>query len=358
MYIVLMAGGVGTRFWPLSRRSRPKQLLNIVGSKSMLRLTFDRIRPLTDPEKVLVVTNIDLKKAIEDELPEIPAENIIGEPQGRNTAPCIGLASAIIKARAGVGEIMVVLPADHLISDTGNFRSTIKVGVEFAKENDTLITIGIKPSYPETGYGYIQTGDLRQTKKKKDIYKVRAFAEKPNMETAERFLKSGDFFWNSGIFIWKVKVILDEIDEYLPELSSDLEKISSAVDKKGFKKIVGEVYSHTKPISIDYGVMESAGDVSVIAADFKWNDLGSWEAVYNISPKDSRGNVIHASSNIMMNAQNNYFYAKKKIVAAVDVEDLVVVEMEDSILICRKDKSQNVKSVVDYLVRKGMDKYL
>jgi len=358
MYIVLMAGGVGTRFWPLSRRSRPKQLLSIVGSKSMLRLTFERIRPLTDPEKILVITNIELKKAIEEELPEIPPDNIIGEPQGRNTAPCIGLSAAVVKTRAGEDEVMVVLPADHLISDSGNFRATIKVGADFASKNDTLITIGIKPSYPETGYGYIQISDLRHKQNKKSIYKVRAFAEKPNTETAERFLKSGDFFWNSGIFIWRTGKILEEMDEHLPELSSDLEKIAKAIGKKSFKKVVEEVYSHTRSISIDYGVMEAANDVSVIAADFNWNDLGSWEAVYNISPKDNRGNVIHSSKNILINAQNNYFYAKNKMIAAVDVEDLVVVEMDDAILICRKEKSQNVKSVVDYLVRKGMEKYL
>jgi len=358
MYITLMAGGVGTRFWPLSRRSRPKQLLKIIGSKSMLRLTFERIRPLTESEKILIITNMELKKDIEQELPELPPENIIGEPQGRNTAPCIGLAAAVIKTRAGEDEVMVVLPADHLISNTENFRSTIKIGVDFAIKHDTLITLGIKPTYPETGYGYIQTSDLLSKQKRKSIYKVRTFAEKPNMETAERFLKSGDFFWNSGIFIWKIGKILKEMDEYLPELRSDVEKIAQSVNKKTFKKVVGEVYSHTKPISIDYGVLESSEDVSVIAADFNWNDIGSWEAVYNISPKDNRGNVIHADKNILVNAHNNYFYAKNKIIAAIDVEDLVVVDMDDAVLICRKEMSQNVKSVVDQLVRKRLNKYL
>ncbi len=358
MHIILMAGGVGTRFWPLSRRSRPKQLLNIVGSKSMLRLTYERIRSLTDPSKIMIITNVELKKVIEEELPEVPPDNIIGEPQGRNTAPCIGLGAAIVLSRAGKDEVMVVLPADHLISDANNFRSTIKAGVEYARKNDRLITLGIKPTYPETGYGYIQIKDLRDDANGKNIYEVRTFAEKPNSETAERFLKSGDFFWNSGIFIWKTGKILQEIDEYLPELSSDLEKISQAVDKKSFGKVVRDMYSHTKPISIDYGVLETSEDVSVIVADFNWNDLGSWEAVYNISPKDNRGNVIHSDKKILINAQNNYFYAKNKIIAAVDVDDLVVVDMEDAILICRREKSQNVKSVVDHLVRKQMEKYL
>lgn len=358
MYIILMAGGVGTRFWPLSRRSRPKQLLSIVGSKSMLRLTYERIRSLTDPARILVITNMDLKSDVEAELPEIPSENIIGEPQGKNTAPCIGLGAAIVRARASVDEVMVVLPADHLISDTDNFKATIRIGTMFAQKHNTLTTIGIKPTYPETGYGYIQVGDLRETSDKRNIYRVRTFAEKPNMETAERFLRSGDFLWNSGIFIWKTGKILKEMDEYLPELSSDLERISDAVGKKSFGKIVENVYSHTKPISIDYGVLETSEDVSVIAADFNWNDLGSWEAVYNISPKDNRGNVIHADKSLILNAQNNYFYAKNKIIAAIDVEDLIVVEMDDAILICKREQSQNVKTIVDQLVRKGLENYL
>jgi mannose-1-phosphate guanylyltransferase len=358
MYIILMAGGVGTRFWPLSRRSRPKQLLSIVGSKSMLRLTYERIRSLTDPSRILVITNMDLKNDVQAELPEIPPENIIGEPQGKNTAPCIGLGAAIVRARAGDGEVMVVLPADHLISDTDNFKATIQIGTVFAQKHDTLTTIGIKPTYPETGYGYIQVGELRETSNERNIYRVRTFAEKPNSETAERFLKSGDFLWNSGIFIWKTGKILKEVDEYLPELGSDLERITAAVGKKSFEKIIENVYSHTKAISIDYGVLETSEDVSVIAADFNWNDLGSWEAVYNISPKDNRGNVIHAEKNLILNAQNNYFYAKNKIIAAIDVEDLIVVEMDDALLICKREQSQNVKTIVDHLVRKGLEKYL
>lgn len=358
MFVVLMAGGTGTRFWPRSRKSHPKQLLNIIGSKSMLQLTFERVKNLTSPNKIIIITNTEQKPHIEQQLPEIPSNNIIAEPFGRNTAPCIGLAACIIKKIENPKEVMVVLPADHLIGDAKKFISTIKSGVEYIESSECLLTLGVKPSYPETGYGYIQTGDKISDLQAIDICKVKTFAEKPNKDTAERFLKSGDFLWNSGMFIWKVEDILKEIDDHIPELGEDLVDIENAYGKSNFSKVLKEVYSRTKPISIDYGVMENAKKVCVIKADFQWNDLGSWEAVYNISPKDNNGNVVDGKKSILINTKNNYFYSSKKLIAAVDVENLVLVEMDDAILICNKDKSQNVKSVVDYIERKDMEDYL
>lgn len=353
-----MAGGVGTRFWPRSRKLYPKQLLNIIGSRSMIQLTFDRIKDLTSTEKILVITNEDQKPLVEKQLPEIPSENIIAEPMGRNTAPCIGLAATIISARKDDHEEMVVLPADHLVGDIQDFQNTIIAGVEYVKEQNCLMTLGITPSYPETGYGYIQSDKKIHESKGKEIFKVKTFAEKPNKDTAERFIKSGDFYWNSGMFIWRVDSILTEIDEYLPELSENLIKIEKAYNTKKFHDTVYDVYSRTKSISIDYGVMENTKHVCLIKANFSWNDLGSWEAVYNISPKDNHGNVVESKSAIVINAQNNYIYSTKKLVAAVDVEDLVLVEMEDAILVCKKENSQNVKAVVDFLKRKEMEEYL
>ena len=358
MYIVLMAGGVGTRFWPMSRRANPKQLLSIVGSKTMLRLTYERIKNLTDATRILVITGKNLKKAIENELPEIPAQNIIAEPVGRNTAPCVGLAAALIAANGDIEEPMVVLPADHLISEKRNFQNTVKLAVRYATDTGCLLTIGINPTYPETCYVYIQLGKKLYTKGERNIFQVKAFAEKPNLDTAERFLKSGDFVWNSGMFIWRTDSILNEIDEHLPELREGLYKIEKGVHKATFKRILSDVYSRTKAISIDYGVMEAAKNVCVVKADFEWNDLGSWEAIYNISPKDKNRNVIHAKGSININSQNNYLYSKDKIIATVDVDDLVVVDTADAILICRKKESQSVKEVVENLSRKGMKKYL
>ncbi len=358
MYIVLMAGGVGSRFWPRSRRANPKQLLNIVGAKSMLQLTFDRVKALTTPDKILVITNIEQKPKIEEQLPELSPENVIAEPMGRNTAPCIGLAASIIRVRSKTNEVMAVLPADHLIGDVESFQSVIKTAAGYALESGCLITLGVTPTYAETGYGYIQMDNIVHEQNGREIYRVKTFAEKPNLETAELFLRSGDFLWNSGMFIWSVDTILEELDDKLPELGEDLRKIEKAVGTKKFDTVVADVYSRTRSISIDYAVMEKAKHVCVIKADFKWNDLGSWEAVYNISPKDRNGNVTNARGGILINAKNNYLYSSKKLIAAVDVEDLVVVEMDDAILICRRDKSQNVKSVVEYLERKDMEDYL
>ena len=358
MFVVLMAGGTGTRFWPRSRKSNPKQLLNIIGSRSMLQLTYDRIKKLTPPEKTLIITNQEQKQKIEEQLPEIPTENIIPEPVGRNTAPCIGLAATVIKKLENQNEVMVVLPADHLIGNAASFIKTIKAGVEYIQSNDCLLTLGVTPTYPETGYGYIQAGDKISDSRGMDIYKVKTFAEKPNKETAQRFLKSGDFFWNSGMFIWKVSHILNEIDEFIPELSEDLKQIEDSFGKRNYNKILKDVYSRTKAISIDYGVMENAKAVCVIKADFQWNDLGSWEAVHNISPKDKNGNVIDSKQSVIINAQNNYFYSSKKLIAAVDVEDLVLVEMDDAILICKRENSQNVKLIVDNLERKDLEEFL
>jgi len=358
MYIVLMAGGVGTRFWPRSRKAYPKQLLNIVGSKSMLQLTYNRIKPLTTPEKILVITNIEQKPEIEKQLPDIPNDNIVAEPVGRNTAPCIGLAATIIQAKSEENEVMVVLPSDHLISDTKNFQKTIRVGARYAMYNDYLITLGIQPSYPETGYGYIQMGTKLFSDRGKQIFKVKTFAEKPNLDTAQRFVKSGDFVWNSGMFIWTVDYILSEINEYLPELGEDLKKIHKSINTSKFNRSVADVYSRTKSISIDYGVMEAAKNVCVIKSDFKWNDLGSWEAVYQISPKDKNGNVLNCKDQVLIDSKNNYFYSKKKILAAVGIDDLIIVDMDDAILVCNKEDSQRVKLIVEYLYRKEKDQYL
>jgi mannose-1-phosphate guanylyltransferase len=358
MYIVLMAGGIGTRFWPRSRASLPKQMLNIFGERSMLQMTYDRIKELTSTDKILVITSSELKDSVSKQLPEIPKKNIIAEPFGRNTAPCIGLAGAIIQSREKNNEIMIVLPSDHLIKDVEKFRNTLITAAKYIPERDCLITIGIKPAYPETGYGYIQKYSEIASTFNRSIYKVKTFAEKPNLETAKRFLESGDFLWNSGMFIWSVKSIMDEFDEHQPELAEGLSFLKEKVDTPQMDEAIYDVYSKTKSISIDYGIMEAAKNVCVIEADFGWNDVGSWEAVYNISEKDSKGNAVQAPEKVLLNAKNNYIFSSKKLVAAVDVEDLVVVETDDALLICRKEESQKVKDVVDNLRRKKFDKYL
>ncbi len=358
MYIVLMAGGSGTRFWPRSRSNNPKQLLKLVGDRSMLQMTYDRVKDLTPAEKILVITNDDLMRAVMRQLPEIPERNIIAEPFGRNTAPCIGLAAAIIQKRNEQDEPMVVLPADHLIRDMKHFHKTIKTAAEYASTNDCLITIGITPTYPETGYGYIQRGGKIASKSGKELYKVKTFAEKPNLDTARRFLKSGDFLWNSGMFIWSTELIMKQFALLQPDMYQGFQAIREAVDTPRFEAVVQDVYAKIKSISVDYAIMEAAESVCVLESDFSWNDVGSWEAVYNISEKDKNGNAVVARDNCLVDAGNNYFYVQDKLVAAVGVENLVVVETEDALLICKKDESQRVKEIVENLKRKKKYQYL
>lgn len=360
MYIVLMAGGAGTRFWPRSREDKPKQLLKLFGERSMLQQTYDRIKGLTENEKILVITAESLQAEVIKQLPDLPVQNIIAEPFGRNTAPCVALAATVINKREqGKTAVMSVLPADHLVNDENAFRNTLKTAAKYAIESQTLITLGIKPSYPETGYGYIQRTDNLVEVDKHKIYAVKTFAEKPNLETADRFLKSGDFYWNAGIFIWTTKTILNAFERQMPDLYDELPGIAEKVDSDDMSAAILKVYSTIKGISIDYGIMESAEHVSVIEADFDWNDVGSWEAVYNLSEKDKNDNALSASPAITIDANNNFFYSEnKKLFAAIDVQNIVLVETKDAILICKKDDSQRVKEVVDKIRLREMDKYI
>ena len=358
MYIVIMAGGSGTRFWPRSRATLPKQMLNLFGKQTMLQLTYNRIKDFISNDQILVITNQELKDGVIEQLPEIPLENIIAEPFGRNTGPCIALAAAIIKKRAGENETMIVLPADHLIQENDKFKDCIIAASEYAPEHGCLITVGIKPTYPETGYGYIQKDEQISERLNRPIYKVKTFAEKPDSEIALRFIESGDFLWNSGMFIWTVSSITKAIEEFQPELAENFNKIIPKLDSPKMDHAVYDVYSKIKPVSIDYGVMEMATKVCVIEADFSWNDVGSWEAVYNLSKKDPDNNAVEASHKVILDSKNNYIFSSKKIVATVGVENLVVVDTDDALLICKKDESQKVKDLVEIIRRNGLEEYL
>ncbi len=360
MYIVLMAGGAGTRFWPLSRFETPKQLLKIAGEKTMLQETFDRVAPLTDKDKILIITGAHLAQKVAEQLPDLPEKNIIAEPFGRNTAPCIALASAIIRKRSGGdGAVSVILPADHLIGDDEAFREIIRGAVEHARERDVLMTLGIKPAYPETGYGYIQREEAPCCVSRFPIYKVKTFAEKPNMETAARFLESGDFYWNSGIFVWNIRSIMNEFQRQMTDMYEMLPAVESAVDGPAMAAAIEHMYSSIRPESIDYGIMENAADVRVIESEFNWNDLGSWEAVYNISPKTKDENAHMQAIPMTLDSRNNFFYTSSgKLVAAIDVEDMILVETEDTILLCKRQSSQRVKEIVDKLKIKDLTQYL
>ncbi len=344
LYAVIMAGGVGSRFWPRSRKENPKQLLKIFGANTMIQDTVARLKGLVSNENIYIITNRLQAFRIKQQLPQLPEENIIDEPFGKNTAPCIGLASVIIKQK-DPDAVTVVLPADHLIMDVEKFKERIRQAAEYAYESEGLMTIGIIPDRPETGYGYIQF-DSKEVAPQ--IYKVSTFAEKPNLATAKRFLASGDFLWNSGMFIWKVSAILEEIKKYMPELHSALLEIEKALGQDDFDKILTRIYGQLSKISIDYGIMEHSRKVFLIKGDFGWSDVGSWETVYQLSEKDEEGNA-KIGDVYCEKTKNSYIYSLNKFSAVVGLEDVIVINTEDALLVCKRENAQDVKSVVDYL---------
>ncbi len=352
-YAVIMAGGVGSRFWPRSREKTPKQLLKIFGEHTMIQDTVLRISKLISPENIFIVTNKVQKEEIKKQLTNVPAQNIIVEPFGKNTAACIGLASIIIH-NFQPQAVSVVLPADHIIRDEDAFIKTISKAIDFAYKSKGLITIGIQPTRPETGYGYIQR---KEEEIEENIFKVKTFAEKPSYQTAEKFLASGDFVWNSGIFIWRVDVILEEIKKYMPDLYEGLEKLQKSLLKDDFHKQLELVYGMLRSISIDYGVMEKSDRVYVIRSTFGWSDVGSWEEVYQLSHKDENGNSVNGLC-FLDGVKNSYIHSEGKLTAILGLENIIVINTDDALLIASRTHSQDVKKIVDYLKLKKMNDYL
>ncbi|MEN8192962.1 MAG: mannose-1-phosphate guanylyltransferase [Bacteroidota bacterium] len=351
---VIMAGGVGSRFWPRSRQKEPKQLLNLFTDQSMIQNTVERLHSIVKNENIYVVTNKLQKKKIVEQLNGVPEENILVEPFGKNTAACIGLAAVVVQSKHE-DAVMVVLPADHLINEQDEFKRTLQKAVDYAENSDALVTIGIHPARPDTGYGYIQIDENND--EKEELHKVIRFAEKPNLATAERFLASGDFFWNSGMFIWKTSVILDEIGNHMLDLRDGLDQIKLAIGKKDFDDILTNVYGQLKSISIDYGIMEKSQIVYLIKGKFDWSDVGSWDAVYHLLEKDTNENVEKGAV-YLENSERTYVHSDKKFTAVIGVQDLVVINTDDATLICHRDYAQDVKLVVDYLKMHKKDELL
>ena len=356
MYALIMAGGTGKRFWPWSRGKNPKQFLNILSEKSLLEETLDRLPSLVNNEDIYIITTSSQKKKMVNLIKNIPEETIIAEPIGRDTAACIGLGAILMKEKDPDG-VQVALPSDHIINDVENFREVICKAAKLAKKKNCLVTIGIRPSSPNIGYGYIQYNIDKKEDLEEDIYKVKTFAEKPNIETARRFLDSGDFLWNSGIFVWKINTILNEIEKSLPELYEGLIEIEKNIHRKNIYSLIRKVYSRLRSISIDYGIMEKAKDVYVIKADFGWSDIGSWSEVYRLGKKDENMNVI--SGNVVLReSHGNLINSKKKLLTAIGINDMIIIDTNDVLLICPKEKAQHVKELVDYLKRKDMKEFL
>ncbi len=356
MYAVIMAGGRGTRFWPKSREKMPKHLLDILGKKTIIQETVDRIGPLIPLKNILIVTSINHSEVIKRQLPNLPEENIIVEPIGRNTAPCIGLAAMHIKKKTPEG-VMFVLPSDHYIRDEEAFRRTIAIAGEMAQRKNHLLTIGIKPTGPETGYGYMEQGEIVTSIRGKEIFQVKSFREKPDIEQAKTFLENGSFLWNSGMFIWKVSTILNKIEKLLPDLYKRLKEIENALGTDSEKNIIDKTYKEITPISIDNGIMEKSDKILLVTGDFGWSDIGSWNALWEMWDKDENGNAVKGRF-IGVDSSNSLIYSPDKLVALVGVKDLVVVETADSLLVCKKKASQDVKKLVEILEEKNMKEYL
>ncbi len=343
MYCVIMAGGSGTRFWPYSRHNRPKQLLKIVGETSMLQMTVDRLKKLNAVQDIFIVTRQDLAEIIKQEISGVKPENIIIEPSGKNTAPCIGL-SALKIAKLQENAVMGVFPADHLIVGHKQFEKAITSAKHIALKKNTLVTIGLKPTFPSTGYGYIQY-DPNSDSDHLDAYKVKVFAEKPHLSLAEKFIESGDFLWNSGMFIWSVDTFFKNLQSHMPDLFHHLKEIDILIDNgKDFKDVWGEI----KPESIDYGIMEKAKDVYLIKAKFEWSDLGSWNTVYDHTIKNDEGNAIRGDG-IVLSGENNFIQSEGRLTTVVGLDNIVVVNTEDATLVIPKDRVEDVKDLVSYI---------
>jgi mannose-1-phosphate guanylyltransferase len=358
MYAVIMAGGKGTRFWPKSREKMPKHLLDIGTEGTIIQETVNRITPLIPPGNIMVVTGISHADELARQLPQIPQENILIEPVGRNTAPCIGLAALYVQRRSP-GAVMVVLPADHLIKDVTRFRGIVSTAAETARKGDYLLTIGIKPTGPETGYGYLEQGPLKSTVKGKNIYRVKSVREKPALNRAKAFLKKGGFYWNSGMFIWRADVILQTIERWLPDLHKGLVKIEKAIGTAAEQDVIRRVYRGLTAVSVDYGIMEHAGNVLLITGDFGWSDVGSWDALWDVSDKDACGNSVKVTDAFVgVESRRCLVHSSRKLVAMIGVDDVIVVETDDALLICRRGCSQDVKKVVEILEEKKMKEFL
>jgi mannose-1-phosphate guanylyltransferase len=360
-YPVVLAGGRGTRFWPLSRKKRAKQLLALDGKRTMIQQTVARLLPLAPTKQFWLISNNDLRPAILKQLPKLPRAQVLAEPVGRNTAPAIGLA-AFLLLREHPGAVIGMFPSDHVIADEKSYRATIDRGAEIAATGENIVVIGIRPNRAETGYGYIEAGSVS----KGDALRVRRFTEKPDAEKAAAFVAAGNYFWNSGMFLWSARTLANALREYLPKTASLLEEIAAAFGTRKFAATFRRLYPKCENISVDYAVLEprsakgeQAGNIFCLPADFGWNDLGSWTALHEhhtAKRNPAGGNVINGSGVFIFNARGNYVHAPGKFVAAVGVSDLVVVETEDALLITTRQHAQDVGKVVKHLDEKKLHK--
>lgn len=365
LHTVLMAGGSGTRFWPESRAQNPKQLLRLLDSQSLLEKTWARIAPLVPAERTLVITTAEQAPGIANQLPNLPPENLIVEPCGRDTAPCIGLGATVVAHRDPEG-VMVVLPADHVIEPDEEFQRAVSAGAGvIQREPQALVTFGIPPTYPATGFGYIERGDSQESVEGIPIFAVEAFREKPALQQAEQYLATGRYYWNSGIFLWRATRILDLLGEFEPEIIAGLEPIGESLDHSKtpsgndtFDKVLARQYGNLPRISIDYAVMERAPDVRVLEAPYHWDDLGSWRAFARMLGADEQGNTV-SGTHCGIDTEGSILRAPDgHLIATLGVRDLIIVATPDATLVADKNDEDAIKKLVQVLREKNLDRYL
>lgn len=355
-YVAIMAGGIGSRFWPMSRSSNPKQFLDILNTgRTLIQATYDRFANFIPKENIYVITYEGYINIVKKQLPELPLQNILGEPSRKNTAPCIEYISLKVH-QLDPNAKMIIAPADHLITDNIAFNKVCLEALSFVGKHNALITLGINPTYPNTGYGYIQ---YEQHPVSDNVFKVKTFTEKPNLELAKTFLASGEFLWNAGIFVWQVKNILSSFEKFLPEMHEVFTGEQEAFNTPSENKALQQIYPLCSSISIDFGIMEKADNVYVIPSSFGWSDLGTWNSAYEQLDKDELSNAIAGDNVMIVDSSRNVVHTPKdKLVVLQGLEDFIVVDTDDVLLICRKEKEQEIKNYVSEVKRNKGDKFL
>jgi len=344
-FIVIMAGGRGERFWPQSRLKRPKHLLPIVGNAPMLTQTIRRLEGLVPVERIFVITNAEQRESVLETCPDLLPERVIGEPVGRDTAAAVGLA-ALLVAKEGEDASFALLPADHVIEDARGFQTTLETAFEAAEAEDQLVTVGIKPTFPATGYGYLEQGSILAEYAGRSVTEVSRFVEKPNLAKAQEYVDAGNYFWNAGMFVWRPSVILAEIDRLVPRLSSGLKTLGIEWDRENdLETAMDKVYPELEKISIDFAVMEKAERVAMVESSFDWDDVGEWQAIERHYPKDENGNVFKGEGVALDSSSNLAFSESGHCITLLGVKDLIVVQSGDATMVCHKDKAQEVKAL-------------
>lgn len=355
-YVAIMAGGIGSRFWPMSRAAYPKQFLDILNTgKTLIQGTYERFRKFIPAENIFIVTSDEYVEIVREQLPEMAAANIVAEPSRKNTAPCVAYISYKLR-ELNPNSQLICAPADHLILDETAFTKVCLEALSFVSEHKALVTLGIKPTHPNTGYGYIQ---FEQPSVAHNVYKVKTFTEKPNTELAKTFVSSGEFLWNAGIFVWRVANIIHAFEQYLPEMAEVFEAEKKNFNSTGEKMAIEKIYPICTNISIDYGIMEKADNVYIIPSSFGWSDLGTWNSAYENMEKDYLGNAVAGKQVMVIDAKDNMVHVpNNKLVLLQGLNDYIIVDTEDVLMICKKEKEQEIKQYVAEVKRNMGDQYL